>query len=148
MKLSTNSIKKALKLPKSISNNQLLVLGGTALAGFAALWYLSNNNGISGLFNPTSRANYASDNAMNSLGVWPVGHQNNSRPFLPQVPLDMQLPRSFNNYTLLQNALPTPFVEVNVPRDYFNTQVELNNMNDKGTYVQTLDGQGAFGHTG
>lgn len=148
MKLSTNSIKKALKLPKSISSNQMLMLGGTALAGFVAIWYLSNNNGISGLFNPTSRTNYASDNSMNSLGVWPVGHQNNSNPFLPQTPLDFMMPRSFNNYTLLQNTLPTPFVEVNIPRDYFNTQVDLNNMDDKGTYVQTLDGQGAFTHMG
>lgn len=148
MKLNTKSIKRALKLPKSISSNQMLILGGTALAGFAAIWYLSNNNGISGLFNPTSRANYASDNAMNSLGVWPVGNQNNSHPHLPQVPLDYVVPRSFNNYTLLQNALPTPFVEVNVPRDYFNTQVDLSNMSDKGVYVQTLTGQGAFGHMG
>ncbi len=148
MKLSTNSIKKALKLPKSISSNQMLMIGGIGLAGFAAIWYLSNNNGISGLFNPTSRANYASDNAMNSLGVWPVNNQNNSHPYLPQVPLDYIVPRSFNNYTLLQNALPTPFVEVNIPRDYFNTQSDLANMEEKGHYVQTLDGQGAFGHIG
>lgn len=148
MKFNTKSIKRALKLPKSVSNNQMLMLGATALAGFGILWYLSNNNGINGLFNPTSRANYASDNAMNSLGVWPVGYQNFSHPYLPQQPLDYMVPRSFNNYTLLQNALPTPFVEVNVPRDYFNTQVDLANGEEKGTYVQTLDGQGAFGHIG
>ena len=138
------SLKKALSL-KGISKNYLL-LGGAAILGFAAVYYLTKNGG--GLFNPDMRVHYAADNSMNSLGMWPVMGAESDRPFLPQGKLPLHYPRSFNDESLKYNQIAPPFLEVNFPRDYFRNQVRLNNVAGTCEYVQTFDGQGAFGHTG
>jgi len=127
--LKVPSFKSALSL-KGNSNKTLLTYGAIALAGLGALYLLNQNGGLGSLFNPNARANAA----MGYPGGAPA-------PSLFQM-------RSFPDYTFNENQLPTPWVEVNVPYDNTDSGARLANIIDKAAYIQTYDGQGAFGHIG
>lgn len=109
------------------NNKNLLTIGGLLVAGAVGFYLLSQNTS---LFNPAARAN--------SAFGFPDGL---AAPSLFQM-------RSFNDFTYNQNGLPTPWVEVNVPYDNTDSGAKLANVIDKSAYIQTYDGQGAFGHIG
>lgn len=121
-------MKKALSL-KGGNTKTWLTIGGILVAG-AIGYHLLSNGGLNGLFNPSARAMY-------TMG-YPGGAA--ASPVFQH--------RSFNDYTYNANGLPTPWVEVNVPYDNTVTGAKLSNVIDKGAYIQTYDGVGAFGHIG
>lgn len=121
------NLKRALLAGLSKGNNWVY------LAGLAAIGIF----GISVLTNKESKANLAG--TMNS--IYPIASGTQPQDTYPH-PTVLSNHRSFRDYSINDNSIPTPFVEVNFPYDAFKTRPRLANIFEKCVYIPTYTGEG------
>lgn len=107
-------------------SNWIYLIGLAAVAGVGISWFM----------NKESKSNYGS--TMNSL--YPIAHGTQPLDTYPH-PAILSAHRGFRDFSRLDNSLPTPFVELNMPYDHFKNGVKLANIMEGGcTYIPTFDG--------
>jgi hypothetical protein len=143
------SLKRALSLGGSGkgTNNMLFLLGAAGVVALGVGFIMSHQHP-----HTTAKANFA--NSSNSIYIDEEGagvdrYGNSMNSFVPSAgqatstylePVMYDGERSFTDYTTISNSIPTPFLEVNFPRDAFNRGANLSNVIDKCAYVQTYNG--------
>jgi hypothetical protein len=142
------SLKRALSLGGSGkgTNNMLFLLGAAGVVALGVGFIMSHQHPH------IAKANFA--NSSNSIYIDEEGagvdrYGNSMNSFVPSAgqatstylePTIYDGERSFTDYTTISNSIPTPFLEVNFPRDAFNRGANLSNVIDKCAYVQTYNG--------
>lgn len=105
------------------NDNLLMYIGIGAVAAFGISWFMGKE----------SKSNYGS--TMNSL--YPIMNQPTDT-YVHSTPA--RVPRGFPDYSNRGNTLPTPFVELHMPRDAFGPGAKLANIREQGIYIPTFDG--------
>jgi|SRR6478735_8087075 len=117
------------------NSNLLFLIGAGSLAALGYWWFSHRGD---------AQANFA--NSVNSVYPYSEGDYGNSQnSFYPIQggqpgdsyihPVMLSGKRGFPDYTRQTNSLPTPFVEINFPREAFASGAKLANIIDKCAYV-------------
>lgn len=127
---------------KGGNSNLLFLVGAGSLVALGYWWFTHRG--------ADAQANFA--NSVNSVYPYSEGDYGNSQnsfyPIQSGQPSDSYIhpimlsgKRGFPDYTRLSNTLPTPFVEINFPREAFASGAKLANTIDKCAEVFDYGGR-------
>ena len=125
-------------------SNLLFLVGAGAIGALGYWWFTHHGNASANFANsvnsvyPYSEGDYG--NSQNSFYPIQGGSPNNT--YIHPVVLSGK--RGFPDYSRTTNSLPTPFVELNFPREAFGKGAKLANTIDKCSEVFSY-GTGRFG---